>query len=68
MHFAGGPSIRPRRVKTPSVAEEWGLRFVILYSASLGYSSNLDTVIDAMARAADAGEAKLVVVGEGVKN
>ena len=66
--WADGDFIRPMP-RENAVRAEWGIedRFVILYSGSLGYSSNLETAIDAMARLQDAREAKLVIVGEGVK-
>jgi colanic acid biosynthesis glycosyl transferase WcaI len=66
--WADGDFIRPMP-RENAVRAEWGIedRFVILYSGSLGYSSNLETVIDAMARLPDAQDAKLVIVGEGVK-
>ena len=66
--WADGDFIRPMP-RENAVRAEWGIedRFVILYSGSLGYSSNLETAIDAMARLQDARDAKLVIVGEGVK-
>ena len=66
--WADGDFIRPMP-RENAVRAEWGIedRFVILYSGSLGYSSNLETAIDAMARLRDARDAKLVIVGEGVK-
>jgi len=66
--WADGDFIRPMP-RENAVRTEWGIedRFVILYSGSLGYSSNLETAIDAMARLQDAREAALVIVGEGVK-
>ena len=66
--WADGDFIRPMP-RENSVRAEWGIedRFVILYSGSLGYSSNLETAIDAMARLQDAPGVKLVIVGEGVK-
>jgi len=66
--WADGEFIRPLPLEN-SVRSEWGIqdRFVILYSGSLGYSSNLETAIDAMARLQDARAVTLVIVGEGVK-
>ena len=66
--WADGEFIRPLP-RENSVRAEWGLenQFVILYSGSLGYSSNLETTIDAMAQLRDLRQVKLVIVGEGVK-
>jgi colanic acid biosynthesis glycosyl transferase WcaI len=66
--WADGDFIRPLPYER-SVRPEWGItdRFVVLYSGSLGYSSNLETAIDAMARLQDLREVRLVIVGEGVK-
>jgi colanic acid biosynthesis glycosyl transferase WcaI len=66
--WADGDFIRPLP-RDNSVRADWGLdrQFVILYSGSLGYSSNLETAIDALARLRDLAQVKLVIVGEGVK-
>ena len=65
--WADGEFIRPMP-RANSISREWGLenRFVVLYSGSLGYSSNLETAIDAMARLQDS-DATLVIVGDGIK-
>lgn len=66
--WADGEFIRPMPRENP-VRSEWGLGgdFVILYSGSLGYSSDLETVIDAAGRLRDLARVRFLIVGDGVK-
>ena len=66
--WADGDFIRPMPAQN-AIRREWGLQdqFVILYSGSLGYSSDLETVLDAAAHLKDIPNVRLVIVGEGVK-
>lgn len=66
--WADGEFIHPASRATP-LREAWGLgdRFVVLYSGSIGYSSDLETLLDAAARLADVPDLAFVIVGDGVK-
>ena len=67
--WADGEFITPRSRET-ALRAEWGLApddFVLLYSGSLGYSSELETVLHAAALLRDEPRFRLVVVGDGVK-
>lgn len=66
--WADGEFIRPMP-RQNRVRSEWGLgnQFIVLYSGSLGYSSDLETAIEAAARLKDMPHIRLVIVGEGVK-
>ena len=66
--WADGDFIRPMS-RENDVRREWGLdgAFVVLYSGSLGYSSDLETVVDAAALLRDLPHARVVIVGDGVK-
>lgn len=66
--WADGDFIRPMPQEN-DVRREWQLdgRFIILYSGSLGYSSDLETAIDAAALLREVPDVRLVIVGDGVK-
>ncbi|HXG70624.1 MAG TPA: glycosyltransferase family 4 protein [Gemmatimonadaceae bacterium] len=66
--WADGDFIRPAPRAT-AWREESGLRdsFVVLYSGSLGYSSDLETLLDATAQLQDLPDLHIVIVGEGIK-
>jgi len=66
--WADGQFIRPLP-RQNAIRSEWGLEadFVVLYSGSLGYSSDLETAIDAAALLEDVPNLRFVIVGEGVK-
>jgi colanic acid biosynthesis glycosyl transferase WcaI len=66
--WADGDFIRPM-ARQNAIRREWNLGddLVILYSGSLGYSSDLETAIEAARLLADLPRIRLVIVGEGVK-
>lgn len=66
--WADGDFIHPAPRAT-ALREEWGLgsRFVVMYSGSIGYSSDLETLLDAAARLSDVPDLAFVIVGDGVK-
>jgi lipopolysaccharide/colanic/teichoic acid biosynthesis glycosyltransferase/glycosyltransferase involved in cell wall biosynthesis len=66
--WADGDFISPAPHATP-LRKAWGLgsRFVVLYSGSIGYSSDLETLLDAASRLPDVPDLAFVIVGDGVK-
>ena len=66
--WADGDFIHPASRAT-ALREAWGLgrRFVVLYSGSIGYSSDLETLLDAAVRLVDIPDLAFVIVGDGVK-
>ena len=66
--WADGDFIRPASRAT-ALREAWGLgnKFVVLYSGSIGYSSDLETLLGAASALAGMPETAFVIVGDGVK-
>lgn len=66
--WADGDFIHPASRAT-ALREAWGLgnRFVVMYSGSIGYSSDLETLLDAAVRLSDVPDLAFVIVGDGVK-
>jgi colanic acid biosynthesis glycosyl transferase WcaI len=66
--WADGTFIRPMP-RDNAIRDEWNLggKLVVLYSGSLGYSSNLETVVEAAALLRDEPRVLFVIVGEGVR-